>query len=226
MSINLIKNYLREGLNNSIIWYHGTPDVRELEKDGGFVNRTISVEYINDLDGYYEIQHKLKESREAGNDKLYFIYLDMVPKFKSQFKMRKPIFLSDEMAVAKTYADPKRSFDYQNAKEKLLKVKLSDGKTVKIVATGDRFRFIDTNKVKQGFINSGINEEEITKVIKQFTFYQKTESGIKTDVVAVLGEWFGFDYIDVMGVLDSYHGGSIESTVRMVFDPSNITIIQ
>ena len=196
MSLNIIKKYLREGLKSSNIWYHGTPDVTALENEGGFSSRNMSVDYISDLEGYYGIQSKLKQSREAGDDKAYFKYLDMVPKFKATFNMRKPVFLSNDSSVAKTYADPRRAFDYQNAKEKLLKVELSDGKTVTIVATGDRFRFINTDK------------------------------GIKTDVVAVLGEWFGFDYVDVVGVLDSHQGGSIKSTVRMVFDPSRITIIE
>jgi len=225
MSLKIIKKYLREGLKSSNIWYHGTPDVRELEKEGGFTARSISIEYINDLDGYYEVQNRLKQSREAGDDKAYFKYLDMVPKFKAKFQMRKPIFLSNDSSVARTYADPRRANDYQNATEKLLKVKVTEGKTVTIVATGDRFRFINTDKVRRGFINSGVNEEDINTVIKQFAFYQNTDKGIKTDVVAVLGEWFGFDYVDVVGVLDSYEGGSIKSTVRMVFDPSHITII-
>tara|TARA_R110000796_G_scaffold58413_5_gene134916 strand:+ start:22441 stop:23121 length:681 start_codon:yes stop_codon:yes gene_type:complete len=225
MSVNIIKKYLREGLNTSNIWYHGTPDVTALEKEGGFSDRSISVDYVSDLDGYYDVQTKIKQSRETGDDVAYFKYLDLIPKFKAKFNMRKPIFLSNDSSVARTYADPRRSFDYQNAKEKLLKVNVSDGKVVTIIATGDRFRFIDVAKVKRGFINSGISEEEIDKVIKQFAFYQKIDTGIKTDVVAVLGEWFGFDFIDVVGVLDSYEGGSRKSTVRMVFDPKNITII-
>jgi len=225
MMKGFIRKLLKEGLEQSNIWYHGTPDVTALEKEGGFSTRNISIDYVSDLEGYYEVQNKLKQSREAGDDKTYFKYLDLVPKFKDTFNMRKPIFLSNDNSVAKTYANPRRAFDYQNSKEKLLKIKVSDGKTVTIVATGDRFRFIDTNKVRRGFINSGVSEEEINKVIKQFAYYQKTDKGIKTDVVAVLGEWFGFDFIDIVGVLDSYEGGSIKSTVRMVFDPSRIKII-
>jgi hypothetical protein len=206
-------------------WYHGTPDVRELEKEGGFINKIISTQYIKDLDGYYNIQTKLKKTREEGNEDAYFKYLDMVPKTYGQFKMRKPIFLSNDSNVARTYADPQRAFDYQNAKEKLLKVSVIDGSVVTIVATGDRFRFIDLNKVKRGFLNAGISEEDFDKVIKMFAYSQKTTKGIKTDTIAVLGEWFNFDYIDVLGVLDSYEGGSRKSTVRMVFEPKNIKVL-
>ena len=44
-------------------------------------------------------------------------------------------------------------------------------------------------------------------------------------MVAAIGEWFGFDFIDVVGVLDSYEGGSTKSTVRMVFNPKDLKII-
>lgn len=209
----------------SKVWYHGTPDVRELEKEGGFTHRTISIQYIKDLETYYNLQSKMKKAREEGNEDTYFKYIDMVPKTYAHFKMRKPIFLTNDSSVAKTYTNPHRASDYQNSKEKLLKVNVTDGSVVTIIATGDRFRFIDLNKVKRGFLNAGISEENFNDVIKRFTYYQNTDKGIKTDTIAVLGEWFGFDYIDVLGVLDSYEGGSRKSTVRMVFEPKNIKVL-
>ena len=221
-----IKKYLRESIKDNPVWYHGTPDVRELEKEGGFTSRSLTVDYISDIDTYFKLQNDLKKYRESGDEEKYFNTLDLVPKLKKKTTIRKPIFLSNDFSVAKTYADPNRAFDYQNSKEKVLKVNVTNGKGVKIVATGDRFRFIDVNKVKRGFINAGIDENEINKIIKQFTYYQKSDKGIKTDVIAILGEWFGFDYIDVVGVLDSYEGGRIKSTVRMVFNPSHVTIIK
>jgi len=223
MSKKIIKRLLNEGLNN--VWYHGTPDVRNLEKEGGFSSRTISVDYISDLTQYYELQNKIKVSRESGDEDAYFRYLDLVPKLKAQFKMRKPVFLTNVRSIAKTYANPRRSMDYQGAEEKVLTTHLNDGKVVTIVATGDRFRFIDVNKVIRGFVSAGVPEDDVNKAIKQFSYYQNNDKGLKTDVVAVIGEWFGFDYIDVVGVLDAYEGGNVKSTVRMVFDPKNIKIM-
>lgn len=225
MHKEFIKESLREGLNDTGIWYHGTPDVRALESEGGFTQKFMEVDYINDLSAYYKLMGQLKEARERGDDAMYHKYLAMIPKLKAKFKLRKPIFLTNILQVAKTYADPKRSFDYQGAKEKVLKCRISSGNGLKIIATGDRFRFIDTNKVKRGFVEAGISESEFDDVIKRFTYYQKNSDNLKTDVIAVIGEWFKFDFIDVIGVLDSYQGGSVKSTVRMVFDPSHITII-
>lgn len=205
-------------------WYHGTPDVRELEKKG-FISRNQTVDYIKNLEGYYSIQTKIKQARENGDEDLYFNLLDQVKNFKEKYKFRKPVFLTNVYNVAKTYANPKRALDYQNATEKVLKVVLDEGSLVTINATGDRFRFISIDKVKKGFINSGISSDKINEMIEKLTFYQQDKLKIKTDSIAVLGEWFGFDYIDVIGVLDSYEGGSIKSTVRMVFDTSKIKIV-
>jgi len=205
-------------------WYHGTPDVRELEKQG-FISRNQTVDYIKNLEGYYSIQNKIKKARESGNKDLYFNLLDQVDEFKETYKFRKPVFLTNIYNVAKTYANPKRASDYQNAVGKVLKVVLDEGSLVTIDATGDRFRFISTDKVKKGFINAGISSDKINEIIEKLTFYQQNKSNIKTDSIAVLGEWFDFDYIDVIGVLDSYEGGSIKSTVRMVFDTSKIKIV-
>jgi ribulose bisphosphate carboxylase small subunit len=206
-------------------WYHGTPDVTGLEKDGGFTSRTISVEYLTDVKGFYNAQNLMKKARESGDDDMYLKTLDSVPSFKGQYKMRKPVFLSNDYSVARTYADPRRSFDYQMAREKVLEIELEEGSVVKIMAIGERFRFIEVSKVKQGFVNAGVPSNKLDDLIERLLFAQQDKSRIKTDAIAVLGEWFKFDYIDVIGVLDSYHGGSKKSTVRMVFDTNKIKIL-
>ncbi len=206
------------------VWYHGTPDVRGLEKDGGFSKRTLDAQYIDDMEVYHKIQTGLKVARESGDDNEYHRLLDMVPKLKKTFTIRKPIFVTDKYNVAKTYADASRSFDYQNAEEKVLEVRVKSGKGVTITATGDRFRFIDLGKVKRGFIAAGVSDADFDAVFDKFNFNMRDKTKIKTDSIAIIGEYFGFDYIDVVGVLDSYEGGSTKSTVRMVFNPKDITI--
>lgn len=231
----LIKNHkmIRENLRNIIkesvsekYWYHGTPDVRELEKEGGFTHKYLDIEYVDDIEGWERIKGELKAARESGDEDEYFRILDMIGDFKKRIKIRKPIFFTNIYSVAKTYADPQRAFDYQNSIDKVLKVKIKPGIGVTIDASGDRFRFIGIDKVRQGFLNAGVDEKELDLVIKKLNFAVGFEKGIKTDNIAAIGEWFGFDYIDVNGVLDSYHGGSVKSTVRMVFNPSDIEIVK
>jgi len=213
-------------INGENIWYHGTPDVRGLEKDGGFTQKYLDIEYADDIDGYEQIQRDLKAARESGNEDEYFRLLDLVGDYRKNIKIKKPIFLSDSQSVANTYADQMRAFDYQGAEEKVLKVKVKPGKTVTINAPGDRFRFIDINKVREGFLSAGVDENELDLMIRKLNFALGVSKGIRTDDIAALGDWFGFDYIDVKGVLDSYNGGSIKSTIRMVFNPGDIEIVK
>ena len=219
-----IKKILRESLENDV-WYHGTPDVTQLEKDGGFTHKTINVEYVKDVNKFNELQSNLTKLKSIGDEKGYHDLLNQVISFKDVFTYRKPIFLTNKYDVAKTYADPHRAFNYQDAKEKILKVKVDAGNNLKIAAYGDRFRFIDLSKVKEGFVRSGINPQEFDKIVSMFNFYLNDKTKIKTDMIGALAEWFGFDTVDVLGVLDSYHGGSIQSIVRMVFDYQNIKIL-
>ena len=225
---NFIATTIREYLNEQRMlnegWYHGTPDAREIEKEGGFTHKTIKVDYVKDPDGLRNIQQQMNRAKKEGNKGLYWELLNSVSDFKEYYTYKKPLFLTDKYSVAKTYADPQRAFDYQNAMEKVYEVDVNCDKVVKIVATGDRFRFISIDKVKNGFINSGVSEEEIDKLISMFNYYISDNKGIKTDVIGAIGNWLGFDCIDFIGVLDSYHGGTIKSTVRMVLDPTNVKI--
>ena len=172
---HLIKKLLREGLSSET-WYHGTPDARDLEKNGGFDSNKISVDYVDDTEGFIVHQEKLKTARESGDENGYFKLSNDTDKYRKKFTYNKPVFLSDKYSVAKTYADPKRSFDYQNAVEKVIKVNVTCNKVAKIIATGDRFRFVSINKVKNGFINSGVSEEEITKLINMFNYFSSFNS--------------------------------------------------
>jgi glycosyltransferase involved in cell wall biosynthesis len=205
-------------------WYHGTPDSREIERDGGFTHRTMSVDYITDLDAYKRTMLDMQRARDSGDDDLYHKLLDTIISFKEKYTYKKPVFLSSEYSVAKTYADPRRYIDYQSAKEKVYEVDVDCSRVVRIEASGERFKFIGVNRVKRGFMGAGVSEKEIDDLINKFNYYVKEGTGIKTDVIAAIGNWLNFDCIDVVGVLDSYHGGTVKSTVRMVLDPLKIRI--
>ena len=206
------------------VWYHGTPDAREIEKLGGFNENTIDVDYITDPIKFKQLQEKINIAKQNNDTENYNKLLNTVDNFKKHFTYKKPLFLSNKYSIAKTYADPKRAFDYQNALEKVYEVEINCNKTVKIIADGDRFRFLNIEKVKSGFINAGVDKNEIDNLILMFNYYISDNKGIKTDVVGAIGNWLKFDCIDVIGVLDSYHGGNVKSTVKMVLNPTNVKI--
>lgn len=222
--ISTVESFVLEQKSLNESWYHGTPDARELEKAGGFSERNLTVEYVSDLEGLSILQEKMRTARETDDMDTYHNLLNEVSKFKKSFTYKKLVFLTDVYSVAKSYANPQRALDYQNSEEKVFEVDVNCSNIVKIIATGDKFRFINTDKVKNGFIRSGISEDKIDELIKMFNYYTKNNEGIKTDTVAAIGNWLGFDCIDLVGVLDSYTGGTTKSTVRMVLNPSLIKI--
>lgn len=182
-----LRGHLLEAMKNDV-WYHGSPDIRELELQGGFTNNFINLEYVTDIDKFNEFREKLHSFFDSGDMVNYHKMLDGVSAFKGNYKIRSPIFLTNDYSVAKTYANPRRSVDYQNAVEKIMRVEVDAGKNVKIAAHGDRFRFIELNKVKNGFINAGVSPEKFDKTVSMFNYNVKDKTRIMTDMIAAVGE--------------------------------------
>ena len=223
--INSVINEIFEpNLNESGVWYHGSPDVANMGDGGTFTPRTGVVDYITDPKKWNEVQAGMKQARSDGNDDEYWRLIDIAGKLKGKMNYQKPIFFTNNINVARTYADDKRAFDYQNAESILHTVDINDnGNVLKVPAYGERFRGIDVESLRKALINAGISNDKIENYYQMFQ--NDIRNGkISTDDMAVITQQLGFDIVDVLGVLDSYHGGTTKSTVRMVFDPSRITI--
>jgi len=211
-------------LNEESVWYHGTPDVRDIN-NGGFISKTDTTDYVPDPAKWNQVQSEMQAARQAGDEKQYFELLDVAGTLRKNLTYKKPIFFTDNYRVASTYADPQRAFDYQNSEPKLLKVEIDNsGNILKVPAQGQRFRMINADTVKSAFINAGIPEEEINKYFSMFPTYIR-DNKMSAETIGIIAQQLGFDIVDVLGVLDSYHGGTTKSTVRMVFDPQRIKLI-
>jgi hypothetical protein len=222
----ILKNYFKEILKEKInqdIWFHGSSDGRYISQNG-FEKKTLTVDYVTDPDKMFKLQDELNKAHKT-DEKKYFELLNNVVDLKQDYTFEKPIFLTNKIQVANSYADLKNAFDYQNSEPKVFRVLTNCNKIVKINAFNQRFRFININSVKQGFIDAGISEQNIDMAIKMFNYYISDDKGIRTNTIAAIGSFLGFDCIDVIGVLDSYHGGTIPSTVRIILDSSKIKII-
>jgi hypothetical protein len=212
-----------EPLNEDNLWYHGTPDVRGVEQTGSFVPKTDTTTYVSDPKKWNELQAAMQTVRsQSGTNDEYFKLLDQAAELRKSMTYKKPIYFTKNRAVASTYADPKRAFDYQGSKPRILQVKIDDsGKILEVPAHGQRVRMINADFVKAALRDSGISEEEINKYFDMFP-NAVTNNRMSAETIGIITQLLGFDIVDVLGVLDSYHGGSIKSTVRMVFDPSRI----
>lgn len=216
-------NDLHEASYIEETWFHGTPDAKEVEKQSGFSDITTSVTYVSNPTEFDELQKEMSDAREEDFD-LYFSLLQKAQQSIHRYRYKKPVFLSDKYSVAKTYANPRRAFDYQGAEEKVFEVEVDCNKIVKIDGLGRGFQFIGVDQVKKGFMNAGVSEKEIDTLISMFNYYVSDNSGIQTDVIGAIGNWLKFDCIDVKNTLDSHHGGEIRSTIRMVLNPATVKL--
>jgi hypothetical protein len=220
--INNFKTFILENQNTGKTWFHGSFDTRELLKQGGFSVRRDRVRIVKDLDKY----NKLKEQMDKyyGSDE-YFEILEEVSSLIEDYSYTKPVFFTDKKKVAYSYAEPKRSIDYQSAEEGVIETNIFCKKTCLIQGQGRRFRLLPVENVIKGFVNSGVHQKDISLFIDKLNFDRRDSSVISTDKISVLGHEFGFDCIDLQNIEDSYHQGGTLSTIRMVLDPSIIKIL-
>lgn len=218
--MDAIRKLIREALAPKL-WYHGSVDARSLKN--GFEQRSISTTYIRDPERMEQLQADMKTAREAGDDDAYMAALDQVGSTKEQVSMKAPLFFTDNKAVATTYTTDKRAFDYQNSEPKVLSFEIDPGRNAQIHAPGKRFRHIETDLIKKGFVGSGSSPEEVEDAFTRLNWPDNYRGKASNTTIGLIAQELGYDSVDVIGVLDSYHGGSIRSTVRIVWDVNRIT---
>jgi hypothetical protein len=222
---NLINEVLEEVIAENQIWYHGTPDVRELKQSGSFSPKTNTTTYISDPKKWNLLQSQMQDARSQGNEDLYFQLLDQAGELRKTMTYKKPIYFTANRGVASTYADPQRAMDYQGSEPQVLQAEIDDsGNVLRVPAHGERFRGIRVEAVRQALNNASISDEEFNRYLEMFPDDIRGDK-MSAETLAIIAQSLGFDVVDVLGVLDSYHGGSTRSDVRMVFDPQRIKII-
>jgi len=222
---NIINEIIAEVISDNNIWYHGTPDSREVMQAGGFTQRTNTTDYISDPKKWRELQNEMQIARDTGKEDLYFDLLDQAGALRKQMSYKKPIYFTNKSDVASTYTDASRAFDYQGAEPSLLRAQINDnGNILKVNAQGESFRGIKVEIVKDSLIKAGINENEIEKYFDMFPTDIRNGK-MTSETLGIIAQLLGFDIVDVQGVLDSYHIGNVKSNVRMVFDPNRIKLL-
>jgi hypothetical protein len=141
------------------------------------------------------------------------------------FAEGKPVFLSDNPSVARTYADPRRAWDYQGAEPEVFKAMTSPQRVLDIDAGGSDFRGISADAVKRGLVKAGIAEDDASARIAAAAA-RRTDARISTNDLADIVRGLGFDAADIANVRDTYNATAKapKSTVRMMFSPSQINI--
>lgn len=141
------------------------------------------------------------------------------------FTDSKPVFLSDNRAVARTYADPRRAWDYQGAEPEVFTAMTSPERVLDINAGGTDFRGISAEAVKRGLLEAGIPEDEVVSRVAAAAA-RRSDGRISTNDLANIVRGLGFDAADIANVRDTYNATAKapKSTVRMMFNPSQIKL--
>lgn len=225
--IKIINEVIREMVSpQGKVWYHGTPDINDMGSDTIFEPRNSTIEIIANPEKWNEAQQGMESARENKDDDSYWKWLDVAGKQRGRIKYMKPTFFSDNSSVANSYADDSRAYDYQNAEAKLIKANINDsGKILTIQAHGKKFSDIGVDLVRQSLTNDGNSDEDINRVFNMFDYKFTRHNTLKTDDIAAITQQLDYDIIDIVGIYDSHAYGNIKSTVRMVFDPSRINVI-
>ena len=213
-----LKDILLEVKN---IFYHGTPDSRDISKQAGFTKKTKTIDYIADIDRYKEIQKQIKsKDYDIGQ------VSKEIQSLTKKHTFRSPIFLTDTLSIARTYSK-KPSFDTQNSTPNIYKVKTSPSKILTIDIKGKRFEFLDVELVASAFKSAGADYNSFYNLLQKYEYYQLDDiEGVRTDSLVAIADELGFDCIDILNAEDSYNVGSKLSTIRIMLEPNDIKIIK
>lgn len=223
--IKIINEVINEMALNDNVWYHGSEDARNINQNG-FTERSSTTDYVSDPKRWNEIQNEMQIAKTSGNEDRYFELIKQVPALRKQLTYKKPIFFSNNRVVANSYSKDKPAFDYQNSEPKLFAVQINDsGNILKVNAHGESFRGIKSDIVKNALINAGIDETTVQEHFDMFPTHIR-RGKMTAETLGIVAQQLGFDIVDVQGVLDSYNVGNTKSTIRMVFDPSRIKVLQ
>jgi hypothetical protein len=196
---------VRPGEEDAMAWFHGSPDIRDISAAGGFVQR-------------FETWRVLPDPFDPAEAEA-----DVVT-------MRKPVFLSSLRAVAATYADDRRAFDYQAAVPFTLEVEVDEesAKILRIDAEGRSFRGISIEAVRWSLdpfwsIDPSLRDDFEARLTRH-PVRGRGDGMMSASDLGAIAQGLGFDIVDVADVFDAHDGKGRPSTVRMVFDAGRLEI--
>jgi len=194
-----------------LIYYHGSPEVDKVKS--GFTQQYAKVRTISDIDEYERLR-KLSQTQDGLE--AYRTMNDM-EKLVHFVTMPKPVFLTPDHHVAKSYTDEHRAWDYQKANGGIVKIDMNVEPDLVIDVRGQKFSNLPSDMIKRALSKIGVSESDFMKLIKK---YQMNPDHIRTDDLTYIAHECDLKIIDVINVTDNYNGGGPKTTVRMVFDVS------
>lgn len=203
----------------SEIWYHGSSDVREINASG-FSEQYKSVRVLQDIEKYNQLKEQLVAIKESGSTEYMDILGEMSKLISMEYKPR-PTYFTNKRSVAKTYADPRRAFDYQGSEPKIVKVCINVSNTMTFQAKGKTFHDFKVNELRNELTRNGVNESETNTAIEKLLFHQSSHSRLRPSDISYVAQELGFDSVKFKSIIDTYDGKGEVSDTMAVFDVTN-----
>lgn len=202
-------------------FYHGSPDARQVRERGGFERRTQNAGYLTDPERYAAIQSEMAAERAAnGTSERYFELLNEATALNQHVEAPRPIYLSDNEGIARSYARDDRAFDYQGAEPAVMPLH-TRGNLMVVDGGGERFANMSIDRIRASLPESrrAAFDAMVARYKADFT---GNPGRITTNDLEAIAHGMGFDGFEVRNVRDTYQGQGAPSTVRAIFDPSNL----
>lgn len=202
-------------------FYHGSPDARQVRERGGFERRTQNAGYLTDPERYAAIQSEMAAERAAnGTSERYFELLNEATALNQHVEAPRPIYLSDNEGIARSYARDDRAFDYQGAEPAVMPLH-TRGNLMVVDGGGERFANMSIDRIRASLPESRRADFD-AMVARYKADFTGNPGRITTNDLEAIAHGMGFDGFEVRNVRDTYQGQGAPSTVRAIFDPSNL----
>lgn len=131
-------------------------------------------------------------------------------------------YVTPDSAIARSYADPHRAFDFQNAEEGVLPLMVRGDGLLEINAGGKRFRDIPVENVRRQI--PAQQQELFDDLVSKYADPMQLENKgtIGTGTLEVLASKMGYPGFRVKNVKDAYDGKGNPTEIVAVYDPSRL----
>jgi len=209
------------GFDTETVYFHGTPDARGVRNAGQFEQRKQDTSFLSDPDRYDAIAKEMADERAAnGVSDRYMKLLREANELNVTSESPRPIYMTNSEGTARTYARDDRAFNYQGAEPDVMPL-MTRGDMLKLDARGAKFSMLPVDVIRAG-VPAG-RRADFDAIVRR---YQRDFTGnggrMSTNDLEAIAHQMGFDGFEVRNVIDDYMGKGGKSTVRAIFDPSNI----
>ena len=129
-------------------------------------------------------------------------------------------YVTPDQSVARSYADPERAWDYQNAEEGVLPLRVMDEGLLEIDAQGKRFNQLPLERVRDQIPES--QRAAFDDLVDQYAdpMLLTNEGSMRTGDLEVIANKLGYPGFRIRNVRDTYSGGGRPTEIVAVYDPA------